>query len=502
MSHGVEQASTSADPLAGPARNYSMTKPIIFWYRQDLRVSDHPGLHAAAASGRPVLACYILDDDAAGEWKLGSASRWWLHHSLLSLQHDLKSLGGDLIFRRGDTAAVLSSLVDESGADTVFCSRQHEPWASALETNLHRDLGERDVTLKRYPGALLFEPESIQNQSGLPFKVFTPFWRACLRQAPPQPPLPPAQPDWLSPLPDSESIHDWALTPTAPDWASGWGELWQPGSAGAAERLATFFQGGIHDYSEGRNHPALDTTTRLSPHIHFGEVSPREIWHAAQQCLAANPALQDQADKFLSEMGWREFSHHLLSHFPEIPEAPFKDQFDAFPWLGAPDALRAWQRGQTGYPIVDAGMRELWQTGYMHNRVRMIVASFLTKHLLVHWRAGENWFWDTLLDANLANNACGWQWVAGSGADASPYFRIFNPITQGEKFDKEGDYVREWVPELAALPDKYLNKPWEAPEEILDQAGVKLGTTYPAPIVDHREAREAALTAYGSLKSG
>lgn len=496
------QEDKHADLPRRQSRIKIMKTPIIFWYRQDLRINDLPGLQAAAATGRPVLACYILDDKAPGHWAMGGASRWWLHHSLLSLQKDIQALGGQLILRRGQTAHVLNSLLQDSGADSVYCSRQHEPWASQLEADLHADFDKRDIALKRYPGALLFEPEEIQNQSGLPFKVFTPFWRACLRQtAPPQPKSAPKA-RWLSTPPASESLNDWDLTPRKPDWAQGWQALWQPGSAGARDRLERFFRSGIDNYSEGRNHPALDTTTRLSPHVHFGEISPREIWHAARNHVSKHPELQDQVDKFLSEMGWREFSHHLLSHFPKMPETPFKSQFDAFPWLGSPAALKAWQRGETGYPIVDAGMRELWQTGYMHNRVRMVVASFLTKHLLVHWRAGENWFWDTLLDANLANNACGWQWVAGSGADASPYFRIFNPVTQGEKFDADGDYVRQWVPELQRLPDKYLNKPWEAPPAVLEQAGVELGKTYPEPIVDHREAREAALTAYGSIKSG
>lgn len=478
-----------------------MNNPILFWYRQDLRVTDLPGLLAAVGTGRPVIPCYIFDENAAGEWSPGAASRWWLHHSLGALHADLQKLGTGLVLRRGNTREVLLSLARETGASSVYCSRQYEPWASEQESRLHSELAKDDIELKRYQGSLLFEPESIKNQSGLPFKVFTPFWRACRRE--PMPDRPQAEPQgahWHEQLPASDDLASWQLTPESPDWAASWQEFWQPGSTGASDRIARFFREGIRNYSDGRNHPALDTTTRLSPHLHFGEISPRQVWHAAMEALAGEPILQDEIDKFLSEMGWREFSHHLLSHFPTMPQAPFKGQFDDFPWLGTPAQLKAWQQGQTGYPIVDAGMRELWQTGYMHNRVRMVVASFLTKHLLVHWRAGENWFWDTLLDANLANNACGWQWVAGSGADASPYFRIFNPVTQGEKFDKHGDYVRQWVPEIASLPDKYLHKPWEAPEEILTSAKVELGSDYPHPIVDHRQAREAALTAYGSIK--
>jgi deoxyribodipyrimidine photo-lyase len=312
----------------------------------------------------------------------------------------------------------------------------------------------------------------------------------------------PANVSWYDQALHSDTLASWQLRPSNPDWAEGWSELWEPGSNGAYKRLKQFLAGPVSDYTDGRNHPAREATSRLSPHLHFGEISVRTLWHQAQALAGSDPGSQQQIDKFLSEMGWREFSHHLLHHFPHLSSQPFKPQFSDFPWLGNEAGLRAWQLGQTGYPIVDAGMRELWQTGYMHNRIRMVTASFLTKHLLVHWRAGARWFWDTLLDADLANNSCGWQWVAGSGADASPYFRIFNPVIQGEKFDGQGHYVRQWVPELARLPDRYLNKPWEAPANVLEAAGVTLGGNYPTPIVDHKAARESALAAYASIKGG
>jgi deoxyribodipyrimidine photo-lyase len=483
--------------------------PVIYWFRQDLRLNDLPALQAAAASGQPVIPCYIHDPDSAGAWAPGAASRWWLHHSLESLARDIDSAGGRLLVLQGDTRQRLLSLADAVGATGIYASRCHEPWAAALEQQLHSACEKRELPFKRFPGSLLFEPEQVLNQSGGPFKVFTPYWKACLRQ--PEPRAPRAwNPRGVFQALDvpaditgrGDSLAELELLPVAPDWASHWSEFWQPGEAGARARLNTFLETGIRDYSEGRNHPARDSTSRLSPHVHFGEISPRQIWHAAQHARAANPGLEEEIGKFLSELGWREFSHHLLHHFPHIPEQPFKPVFANFPWLGDRAALRAWQQGQTGYPIVDAGMRELWHTGYMHNRVRMIVASFLTKHLLLPWRAGEDWFWDTLVDADLANNACGWQWVAGSGADASPYFRIFNPTLQGEKFDGQGDYTRHWVPELAGLPDRYLQEPARAPAEVLQSAGVRLGENYPHPIVDHKEARAAALAAYGSIKGG
>ncbi|CAA0109080.1 Deoxyribodipyrimidine photo-lyase [Halioglobus japonicus] len=476
--------------------------PIIYWFRQDLRLRDLRGLAAAVATGRPVLACYILDDEGPGQWQMGGASRWWLHHSLLALSEDIERAGGQLYLASGRPNAILARLAEQTGADLVCCSRQYEPWAQTLEASLHADLEEQGVELKRYGGSLLWEPETISTLAGTPFKVFTPFWRKCRT-------LPLVlEPDtracfamWPSSAGRPERLSDWGLLPESPNWAKDWDDIWHPGEGHANARLEAFLRGGIGDYDVGRNYPARSVTSRLSAHLHFGELAPARVFHMARQAALANPDLQEESDKFLSELGWREFSHHLLFHFQAMPDAPFKDDFEAFPWVGGAAALRAWQQGKTGYPIVDAGMRELWQTGYMHNRVRMVAASFLCKHLLVNWRAGQRWFWDTLVDADLANNACGWQWVAGSGADASPYFRIFNPTTQGEKFDKRGEYVRHWVPELAALPDRYLHQPWAAPEKILKAAGIELGLHYPQPVVDHRNARESALAAYADMRA-
>ena len=471
----------------------------LYWFRDDLRLVDLPGLASAASRG-PVLPVYIRDEQLGGAWRIGGASQWWLHHSLDRLQEDLSALGIPLILRSGDTQTTLLQLAEEAGASQIFCSRQYQPWAGELEHKLHDALAQQGIALKRYPGTLLYEPENIATGSGTPFKVFTPFWRACGKAPPPQPPLPVPSLSAPASAVASESLNDWGLLPQVPNWAAGWETMWQPGEVAASRALTQFLQHHVQNYDHGRDIPAEPNTSRLSPYLRFGNISPRQIWHAAQGIKHENPGLSRCIDKFLSEIGWREFCYHLLFHFPTMPDEAFNPKFTFFPWGEDRQRLKAWQKGQTGYPIVDAGMRELWQTGFMHNRVRMVVASFLTKHLLLHWRVGEAWFWDCLLDADLASNACSWQWVGGSGADASPYFRIFNPVAQGEKFDKAGHYTRHWVPELAALPDKYLHKPWEAPDEELAAANIVLGENYPAPIVDHKAAREAALSAYATLK--
>jgi deoxyribodipyrimidine photo-lyase len=475
-----------------------MSDTLILWFRQDLRLTDLPSLQAACREGYEIVPLYILDDSAAGEWAPGAASRWWLHHSLQALGLDIADKGGQLLLRRGETGRVLRDICEASGARKVYCSRRYEPWAAAQEAQLHDELQEQGMELKRYPGSLLHEPGTILTQSDAPFKVFTPFWRACQRAAVTAPQTTPAV-TWAE-YRQSEALDDWELLPRRPNWAREWPALWEPGESGAAKRLAVFLEGAVEDYAEQRDLPGIEATSRLSPHLHHGELSPRQIWASCEQLKAGDPKLATAIAKFQAELGWREFSYHLLHFFPTIPSQSFKENFSGFPWQPDEAALQRWQRGNTGYPIVDAGMRELWATGFMHNRVRMVVASFLCKHLLQHWREGEDWFWDTLVDADLASNGCSWQWVAGSGADAAPYFRIFNPVTQGEKFDKQGHYVRRWVPELAELPDKYLHKPWEAPAEVLQSAGVKLGADYPQPIVDHREARQAALDAYEVIK--
>jgi len=475
-----------------------MADPIVLWFRQDLRLSDLPALHAASRDGRSVAPIYILDDEAPGSWKPGGASRWWLHHSLQELDKGICDQGGQLTLASGDTQTQLISHCRAVGAKSIYCSRRYEPWAAKQESDLRDALENAGIALKRFPGTLLHEPGQVLTQSEQPFKVFTPFWRACLRQAV-SVPLPVPDVQWTE-YHGGEDLDSFDLLPRNPDWATSWKSYWTPGEAGASQRLQDFLDESVSDYAEHRDEPAVAATSRLSPHLHHGELSPRQVWAQCEQLKSRRGELTRSVEKFQAELGWREFSYHLLHFFPTIPEAPFKANFQAFPWQKSDTLLQAWQRGQTGYPIVDAGMRELWHTGTMHNRVRMVVASFLCKHLLQHWRDGEDWFWDTLVDADLASNGCSWQWVAGSGADAAPYFRVFNPVAQGEKFDKAGTYVRRWVPELQDLPDKYLHKPWEADAETLIQGKVILGQSYPHPIVDHRAARQAALDAYDVVK--
>lgn len=490
--------------MASPASD--SPPPVVVWFRQDLRLNDNPALAAAAASGRPVIAVYILDT-SGGDWTPGGAVRWWLHHSLTSLATALRRhYGLQLTLRCGDPAAILPALLQETGAETVHWNRVYEPGGIARDAALKAALQKQGVAVETHNAALLFEPLTVKTQAGGWFKVFSPFWRACLTQPSPVPQrAPKSLTPYLKTL-DSDALEGWNLLPTRPDWAGGLRDSWTPGETGAAERLQAFIDKDLHRYADGRDRPDLNCTSRLSPHLHFGEIGPRQVWQAVQMAAdrdqdITRAGIAQNADKFLSELGWREFCHHLLFHFPALAQQNFRSDFDAFPWNPRPDFVKAWQRGQTGYPIVDAGMRQLWQTGWMHNRVRMIAASFLIKHLLQDWRLGEAWFWDTLVDADLANNAGGWQWVAGSGADAAPYFRIFNPVLQGEKFDPEGDYVRRWVPELAPLPTKYLHKPWAAPAAVLTQATIVLGRDYPQPLVDHDAARKAALAAFAALRN-
>lgn len=478
-----------------------MQAPVIVWFRRDLRLSDHPALTAAVKSGAPIICVYVLDDDAPGHWRLGGAALWWLHGSLTALSNAIAERGGALLFRRGSTGDELADIAKQTSASEVYCSRSTEPWAAKLERRVHDDLAKQGITLKRFGGALLHDPDQLTTQAGGPFKVYTPFWRALRQQTEIGRPLP--APDKLtapSKLPKSEHLDAWHLEPKRPDWAGGMREDWTPGEDGAHARLKTFLKTALAGYANNRDRPDVTGTSRLSPHLAFGEISPRQCWAAAQSSAAHRTNADTGTETFLKELAWREFSAHLLHHWPHLPEKPFREEFTDFPWRKDARALKAWQRGLTGYPIVDAGMRQLWSIGWMHNRVRMIVASFLIKDLRLHWRSGEDWFWDTLVDADLANNSASWQWVAGSGADAAPYFRVFNPITQGEKFDPEGDYVRRWVPELAKLPAKDIHAPWRASPEVLAKAGIEIGRDYPLPIVDHGEAREAALAAFAKIK--
>jgi len=474
-----------------------MTKTIL-WFRQDLRLNDLPALVHAAARG-DVIPVFIYDESLGGDWSLGGASKWWLHQSLTALGADIEAQGGTLTLRQGDTIATLQGLVNATGADAIYFSRQYQPWQVALENDVNDAFSSADVEVKRFAGTLLHQPGSVLTGSGTSFKVFTPFWRAALKLPVAAPAATPST-NWTGDDLASDELAHWLLCPTQPNWAEGWDSLWKPGEDGAHDALRYFLDGPVANYSEGRDIPSKRYTSRLSAHLKFGEISPRQVWAAAEQQKLATPQWSSAIDKFLAEIGWREFCYQLLDLFDAMPDEPFKEQFGGFPWADDPEHLKAWQRGLTGYPIVDAGMRELWQTGFMHNRVRMIVASFLTKHLLVHWRHGESWFWDCLLDADIASNACSWQWVAGSGADAAPYFRIFNPVAQGQKFDPEGEYVKKWCPELSEMPKRYIHAPWEAPDMILMTANVSLGNNYPNPIVDHKMAREAALSAYGAIK--
>jgi deoxyribodipyrimidine photo-lyase len=474
----------------------TLAAPTILWFRRDLRLADNPALAAAVETGAPLVALFILDETEGGHWPLGGAARWWLHHSLASLDRDLRKLGVPLTLRRGEAGAVLERLVEETGAARVLVSRVYEPAALQRNAEIETMLRRRGVEVASFGGTLLFEPGEIRTADGRPFRVFAPFWRACLARLAPGSPLP--APDRLraAPAPQSERLEDWGLTPEKPDWAGGLREAWSPGESGALERLDQFIEEGVRGYVESRDVPAREAVSRLSPHLHWGEIAPTRVWRAVQ----AADARKSDIDAFLRELGWREFCHHLLLAFPTLPDAPLDPAFARFPWAQNGAAFRAWTRGETGYPFVDAGMRQLWLTGWMHNRLRMVTASFLVKHLLTHWQEGERWFFDTLVDADLASNAGNWQWVAGCGADAAPYFRIFNPVLQGEKFDAAGAFVRRFVPELERLDARYIHRPWTAPERALREAGVTLGETYPRPIIDHVAARQRALAVFASIR--
>jgi len=483
----------------------SATAPALVWFRNDLRVSDHPALDAAVAAKRPILPLYILEEDAPGDMGLGAASRWWLHHSLSALSADLKALGAPLYLTRGRAETLIPDIAKRLGAETIFWNRRYEPWAIETDRQIKATLKDAGHAVESFNGALLYEPWEVKTKQGGAYGVFTPFWKAeCALGDPPYPSqAPKALPgaDW-GPLPPPEALEDWGLLPSAPDWAGGLRDAWTPGEAGARARLADFLDDGVLSYQEARDKPAMPGTSRLSPHLHHGEISARQIWHWSRERLRESGAAAYETGiwAFLREISWRDFNHNLLFHNPTMPHKNYQRKFDVFPWREDARSLKAWQRGLTGFPLVDAGMRELWQTGYMHNRVRMLVASFLVKDLLIDWREGEAWFRDTLVDADLANNVGNWQWAAGCGADAAPYFRIFNPMTQGERFDPEGAYVQAWVPELKDLPKKFIHAPWTADAATLAKAKVELGRTYPHPMVDHKQARQQALDAYSHVK--
>jgi len=474
-------------------------RPVILWFRQDLRLADNPALTHAVETGRPIVPVYILDQGSAA-LPMGAASLWWLDKSLRALDGGLQARGSGLVLRRGDSEAELRRLIEETGADAVFLNRRFEPDAFARDADIAHALQAEGIDVKGWNGPLMARPGSVLNGSGQPYKVFTPFLKALLAAA--VAPTPAAAPSQIPApaVPASDDIDAWGLHPARPDWSGGFD--WTPGEAGAEAALSAFLKRGLKTYGVGRDIPAEPATSRLSPHLHFGEISPWRAIEAARSAARDGHVSAAEAEKFVAEIGWREFSAHLLHAFPQITDRAFRPEYDAMPWRDDPAGLEAWKRGRTGYPMVDAGMRELWTTGFMHNRVRMIVASFLIKHLLIDWREGERWFHDTLVDADLASNVQNWQWVAGSGADASPYFRIFNPITQGRKFDADGRYVRRWVPELRRIPDRWLHAPWTAPPEVLRDSGVRLGADYPRPIVEHDLARQRALDALATVVAG
>lgn len=479
-----------------------MANTTLVWLRRTLRLADNPALVAACRRGGAVVPVYIDSPGDEGDWPAGAASRWWLHYSLKSLGESFKKVGARLVIRSGPCAEGLCELIDETGADAVYWDRCYEPAAIKRDKAIKKNLRDDGLEAKSFNTNLLFEPWEVETKTGGPYKVFTPFWRTCMERPGPGRPCDvpdavPAPKKW----PASVKLNDLGLLPKI-DWAGGLRDAWIPGESGAQEALKTFLDETVQTYGDDRDRPDMRGTSRLSPYLHFGEISPRQIWHDTQHRIRSGMSADESksANHFLREIGWREFGYHLIYHFPKTADEPLRPEFMGFPWDSNPRALKAWKRGRTGYPIVDAGMRQLWHTGWMHNRVRMIVASFLVKDLLISWKEGAAWFWDTLVDADLANNTLGWQWAGGCGADAAPYFRVFNPVLQGKKFDPEGDYVRKWVPELRGLDKKCIHEPWNAKADALGSAGVELGEDYPEPIVDHSQARDRALEAFEKIK--
>lgn len=467
----------------------------VVWLRRDLRLHDNPALTHALANHQRVLALYVHAPHEDAPWEAGGASLWWLHHALADLDRQLQ---GRLVLRQGGSADELNRLVDEAGATAVYWNRLYEPTAIARDTAIKQELRARGVNVESFGASLLFEPWQVMNRQGKPFRVFTPYWKQLLAQGLPNDPVSVDEAAVASRIVDgptgqgAQPLSALGLLPQIP-WDRGIAATWRVSRDAAEAHLDEFVATELDRYESGRDLPATDQVSRLSPYLHFGQIGPREVVAACRD--AGNVALP-----FLRELGWREFAAYQLYHFPHTSERPLDERFEKFPWRDDPAQLRAWQQGLTGVPLVDAGMRQLWQTGWMHNRVRMIVASYLTKNLLLPWSHGARWFWDTLVDADLASNTQGWQWTAGCGADAAPYFRVFNPVLQGERFDAQGDYVRRWVPELAGLPARWVHQPWAAPTDVRRAAGVRLDGNYPAPLVDLKDSRERALTAWGRIR--
>jgi deoxyribodipyrimidine photo-lyase len=482
-----------------------MPGPTLVWFRHDLRLADNPALSGAMDRDGPVIPVFIWSPEEEGEWPPGAAHRWWLHHSLDALAEGLDRKSSRLLLRRGPSLDTLRDLIDQTGADAVFWNTRYEPTLRDRDRAVAEALREDGVEVKTFASRILHDPDAVRTTSDGPYHVYTPFldkFRETVEVG--EPLLVPRMGQRRAPSswPESVDLDALGLLPEAQDgvdWAPKMRETWTPGEHGAHRRLHQFLDELIIDYKDARDRPFTEGTSMLSPHLHWGEISPRQVWQRAQNWVR-NGSMREAADAFLDEIVWREFAYHILYHYPTLPTEPLKEKFAGFEWKPDDDAFDRWKRGQTGYPIVDAGMRQLWALGWMHNRVRMIAGSFLTKDLLIPWQEGERWFWDTLVDADLANNALNWQWVAGSGPDAQPFFRIFNPVSQGEKHDPEGTYVRTWVPELKDLPDEFIHHPWDAPAEVLEEAGVVLGETYPKPMVTHGEARDRALAAYDAIK--
>ncbi len=471
----------------------------LVWFKRDLRLTDNPALHAAVRSGRPLILLYIRDDDRAISLSPGRASDWWLHQSLDALTSQLGRAGGDLILRSGKAEAVISEICRDYDVAEVFWNQSELPWIDDRDRAIAHTLVDQKIKPRVFRSSILLDHARVLTKSETPFKVFSAFWRAASRDFSPADPLP--APDHLSTLDGvaSDRLADWSLCPENPNWASAFPEHWTPGEDGARARLKLFLDAAVNRYAEHRDRPDIDGTSRLSAHLAFGEISPRLVWHALSTALEAG-ASQEQVDKYRAELGWREFAYYLFHHFGDLRRKNFNPAFDAFPWREDAEALRRWRFGQTGIPMVDAGMRQLYGSGWMHNRVRMITGSYLVKHLGLHWKDGMAWFEDTLVDADPVVNAVSWQWVAGSGADAAPYFRIFNPVSQGEKFDPAGDYVRNWVSEINRLPKASIHQPWMAPPLTAIEAGLRLGETYPEPLIDLKEGRQRALDSYAIAK--
>lgn len=470
----------------------------LLWFRKDLRLRDNAALAALLEKGVAILPVFILDNETEGDWVPGGASRVWLHHTLKDLTESLKEKGLPLILRQGDPAHILPSLLEESGAEGVYWNRCYEPTLIKRDSHIKNHLKDAGFDVRSFCSSLLFEPQEVANKQGKPFQVYTPFWKTVSVKKVPSP----VSVDFRKlhvpdKVPVSDHLDSFSLVPSDLDWDSKIMQYWEIGEAAAEKRLQEFLQSAAGDYSQQRDFPGIEGTSKLSPYLQWGSIGPRQIWHQVHE-----ENLQDSKGGlvYLKELVWREFAYHILFHFPNTPDSPLRADFEDFPWEDNQDVYRKWCRGQTGYPIVDAGMRQLWEEGWMHNRVRMVVASLLVKHLLQSWRAGARWFWDTLVDADLASNTLGWQWSGGCGADAAPYFRVFNPIIQGKKFDTDGSYVRKYIPELAKLPDDVLHCPWEADAETLERAGVILGDNYPHPIIEHSKGRDRALEAFEKNK--